>query len=246
MLWRRREMSKAQQLNPKGMDYRCERCWSEKDINLSPKSEFLGSHTKGFVILCERCKGEAPQGKGKEDAFENLFLKFASPKEFIQYYDSQSEAEAFEKWCETRGVDPSEVQVVDEEEVEEDVSMGNVEDHDAPFGYELINGMLTIINGDADVVHHIYDHYMSGHTMESIARGLVKSREGKGNGWNVGVVRDILKNPAYAGYEFKGGDVKKAEHPPIIPKDLFNSVQERIQRNIRNPRYRAKPLILGD
>ena len=239
-------MSKAQQLNPKKMDYRCERCWSENDINLFSKSEFLGSHAKGFVILCERCKGEAPLEEGKEDAFENLFLKFASPKELIQYYDSQSEAEALEKWCEKRGLDTSEVQVVDEEEVEEDVSLGNVEDHYTPYGYELKSGMLNIINGDAEVVLHIYDQYMSGHTMESIARGLVKSREGKGNGWNAGVVRDILKNPAYAGYEFKGGDVKKAEYQPIIPKDLFNSVQVRIQRNIRNPRYRAKPLILGD
>ena len=124
--------------------------------------------------------------------------------------------------------------------------MGDVEDHNAPFGYELKNGMLIIINDDADVVLHIYDQYLSGHTMESLARGLVKSREGKGNGWNAGVVRDILKNPVYAGYDFKGGEVVKVESPPIVKKDLFNSVQERIQRNIRNPRYRAKPLILGD
>lgn len=239
-------MSKAQQLNHKEMDYRCQRCWSEKDINLYPKSEFLGRHAKGFVILCERCKCEAPLGDGKEDAFENLFLKFASPKEFIQYYESENQAEAFEKWCETRGLDPSEVQVVDEEEVNEGPSLGNVEDHNAPFGYEVNNGMLKIINVDAEIVQHIYDQYLSGQTMEAIARNLVKNSEGEGNGWSVGVVRDILKNPAYAGYEFKGGDVKKAEHPPIIPQELFNSVQERIQRNIRNPRYRAKPLILGD
>ncbi len=239
-------MSKAQQLNPNTMEYRCERCWSEKDINLFPKSEFLGRHAKGFVILCERCKGEAPQGKGKEEAFENLFLKFASPKEFIQFYNAKSQAEAFESWCEKRGLDASDLQVVEEEEAQEESSLGEVEVSDVPYGYELNDGMLKVINDDTDIIPHIYDQYMSGHTMEAIARGLVIGREGKGNGWSVKVVRDILKNPVYAGYDFRGGEVVRVEHQPIIDRELFNSVQQRIQKNIRNPRYRAKPLILGD
>jgi hypothetical protein len=206
----------------------------------------MGNNAKGFVILCERCRGEAPKGEGNEDAFENLFLRFASPKELIQHYDSQSEAEALEKWCETRGLDVTEIQVKEEVEINEEASPDSIGDVDVPFGYELQSSMLKIINDDAEVVQHIYDQYMTGHTMEAIARDLVKSREGKGNGWNVGLVRNILKNPLYAGYDFKGGEVVKVESPCIVEEELFNSVQERIQRNIRNPRYRAKPLVLGD
>ena len=239
-------MSQTRQSNPDKPGYRCERCWSEEHINLHPKSDFLGGNAKGFIILCERCRSEAPKGEGKEDEFENLFLKFASPKEFMQHHHVTSEREAMEKWREKSGQHVSSDIVEQVGDSDEGDVVDEVESADAPFGYELINGTLQIINDDADIIRNIYDRYMAGQTMESIARTLAKKIISTGTGWNVGMVRDILKNPIYAGYDFMGGEVKRAGHTPIIERNRFNSVQERIQRNIRNPRYRAKPLILGD
>ncbi|UCF08675.1 MAG: recombinase family protein [Thermoplasmata archaeon] len=240
-------MTKKQQLKPADNEYRCQRCWSEKDINLYPRSLFLGSEAKGFIILCEKCKGEAPQGEGNEDAFEDLFLRFASPKEFIQHYDAQSEAEALDKWCSEKGVDSAAVQVEEKgDKVRGDDTVEEGKDQQAPFGYELDDSTLKIINVDGEVVKQIFEEYLSGRTMESIARSLDNNAGGEGCGWGVGAVRDILKNPVYAGYDFKGSEAVKADHEPLIDRELFNNVQERIQRNIRNPRYRSKPLILVD
>lgn len=239
-------MPHSQKSDSNRIDYRCERCWSEKDINLYPKSEFMGDHVDGFVILCERCKSEAPGGGGKEKEFEDLFLKFASPKEFILYHGATGESEAMEKWRGNRDRQDSGDIVEQGGDSHEEDFLDEVDGADVPFGYELRNDMLQIINDDASVVQNIFDRYQSGQTMESIARALANNQERSGMGWNVGVVRIILKNPVYAGYEFKGGEAVKANHDPIIERKLFNSVQERIQRNIRNPRHRAKPLILGD
>jgi hypothetical protein len=82
--------------------------------------------------------------------------------------------------------------------------------------------------------------------MEWIARDLGKREDNGKEVWSVGKVRAILKDPIYAGFTLRGQEPVRAEHDAIIEKETFNLVQQRIVRNIRNPKYLYKPLILGD
>jgi hypothetical protein len=232
---------KKQKDSPNG-DYRCERCWSEKNINLFPKSQFVDEDVKGFVILCEKCKGEAPSEKDKK-IFDNLFLRFASPKEFIQFYKVENEKEARELWnLEMEGkYIISETSIVNSENEEERVG---VQDQETQIGYDVIDDVLSINKDQAEVVKEIFNLYLSGKTMEKIAREM-KKKEDSFN-WSLGEVREILKDPTYAGYKFRGAEIVKAAHEAIIDVETFNKVQQKIVRNIRNPKYLYKPLVLGD
>jgi uncharacterized protein (DUF302 family) len=233
-------MSNKKQHNPPDGNYRCERCWSEKNINLFPRSQFVDD-AKGFVILCEKCKSESPSEKD-EKIFDNLFLRFASPKEFIQYYNVENEKEAKELWNQER--DGKEL-VFDNTPKDstndgERVGIGEKKTH---IGYEVIDDALIINQGQAELVKEIFKSYLTGKTMEKISRDLKK----KGAKiFSLNEVREILKDPTYAGYKFRGTEIIKAEHDAIIDPETFNKVQQKIVRNIRNPKYLYKPLELKD
>jgi hypothetical protein len=223
-------------------DYRCERCWSGDKINLFPKSQFLGEDVKGFVILCEKCKDEAPS-KSDEKEFNNLFLRFSSPKEFIQYYNAKNEKDAMKFWeSEMKGEEalPDDPIIIPEKESQ---SIG-VEDQIIPLGYEMKDEGFSVIQNEKEIIKGIFHSYLSGKTMEKITRELANEKEGEV--WSLKEIREILKDPTYAGYKFQGGEVVKAQHEPIIKPETFNKVQQKIQRNIRNPKYRNNPLVLGD
>ncbi|UCE36899.1 MAG: recombinase family protein [Thermoplasmata archaeon] len=219
------------------INYRCERCWSNIDINLYPKSEYICEDKKGFVILCDRCKNEAPCGASCE-YFEDIFLAFASPKELIQHFNAKDEAEAIKIWCEENGIEDTAFEIKSEEEIQvQEKNEGEITE--SPFGYSLEYGKLFVIEEEAEIVRDIFNTYLDGKTMEWIARNLDYI-----NDLSQGQVREILKDPIYAGYKFKGVDIVLGEHETIIDKDTFNSVQKRIVRNIRNPKYVYKPLVL--
>ena len=231
--------AKKQKESPDG-DYRCERCWSEDNINLFPKSQF-SDDAKGFVILCEKCKGEAPSEKD-EKVFDKLFLRFASPKEFIQTYNAENEKEAKELWSqEMDGKEPA-LENTSEDSINDGERVKAVEQK-TQIGYEVVDDTLVINQDQAELVREIYKSYLSGKAMEKISREL-KKKEGAIN-WSLNEVREILKDPTYAGYKFRGAEIVKAQHEAIIDAGTFNKVQQKIVRNIRNPKYLYEPLQLG-
>lgn len=222
-------------------EYRCQRCWSTKDINLYPKSNFIDGNEKAFVILCERCFTEAPRGED-EKIFNNLFLRFASIKEFIKYYNVKNEAEAMECWCNEFGIERTHVIQSARIDIIEEQTIENKEEP-SPFGYEMEEGRLKVNPKEIRTVQKIFKIYLSGRTMEWISRNLSREDE---NECSLGLetVRAILKDPIYAGYVFKGKELIRGEHDPVIDRETFNKVQQKIQRNIRNPKYRYDPLVL--
>lgn len=230
---------KKQKESPDG-EYRCERCWSEDNINLFPKSQFLDKDVKGFVILCKRCKEDAPSNSD-ENEFDNLFLRFSSPKELIQYYNVENKSAAMKLW--EKEMEGGEVFQNEPDEVpKKGLQSVGVEDEKIPLGYEIIDDNFSVNENEKDIIKKIFDSYLLGKTMEKIAREL--TQKGEGESWSLNEVREILKDPIYAGYKFQGGDVVKAHHEAIIEPATFNKVQEKIQRNIRNPKYRQNPLVL--
>ncbi len=110
----------------------------------------------------------------------------------------------------------------------------------APFGYELMNGILISNPEELETVRGIFHDYSQGSTMDSIAYQLNRSGTltKKGNPWNIYNLRNILHNPIYAGY-MRWDDVlvKHFAQTAVSPYE-FNAVQELIISKIRDPKKR--------
>ena len=99
------------------------------------------------------------------------------------------------------------------------------------------DGCYAIEPAGAEIVREIFDQYSQGKNVAQItaelnARGL---RTSKGARWNKNSLHTILKNERYAGV-YKWGDVRiEGGIPAIISRELFDEVQERIQKVARAP-----------
>lgn len=117
-----------------------------------------------------------------------------------------------------------------------------------PYGYTNKNGELIINEKEADVVHRIYDLYLSGIGKQRIANILneekVPFRFNK-NRWHMSTISYILNNEKYIGdaifqkwyttdtfpHEHKINNGERAKyyvenhHTPIISKEQFNAVR---------------------
>lgn len=111
-----------------------------------------------------------------------------------------------------------------------------------PIGYNIVNQHFVVNNETAPMVLKAYEMYEDGGTMQEIAdylnvRGL---RNTRGTKLTINTVSTMLTNRRYIG-EYVYRDIVVPDGiPAIVPKDLFDRVQERISVNKKNPaRYRA-------
>ena len=108
-----------------------------------------------------------------------------------------------------------------------------------PLGYLLDKKAqkLAIDPTTAPLVVEVFERYADGKTVRSIvedfnARGL---RTKKGQPFNINSFSSLLKNRKYIG-EYRYQDVViEGGVPAIIPEDLFNRVQERMEKNRHAP-----------
>ena len=101
-----------------------------------------------------------------------------------------------------------------------------------PLGYKKgEDGRYAIDEAGAAIVREIYERFYAGEAFIDIAndlnaRGLKTSR---GNLWNKGSFHRLLTNERYIGvYEFGGVRIEDGV-PPIIRKELFYAVQEKLK-----------------
>jgi len=175
-----------------------------------------------------------------------MFLGFASTKELIKHYNVQNEEEAKKIWCKEHGEESADYDIqsdLEYPEIRDPDDEGEIEtkeiEKNAPYGYVLNDDTLKVNLEEAKVVKCIFEKYLEGNTMERISRTLDQKPP-----LNTASIREILKNPVYAGFILIGAEVVKGSHEPIIEIKTFNSVQKKIVRNIRNPKYLYKPLEL--
>lgn len=98
-----------------------------------------------------------------------------------------------------------------------------------PFGYEVSNGTIIIIEREAEVVRNIYSLYVQGCSLKNISERLnllTISYAGDGRAWDKNMVKRILENPRYTG---------EKEYPLIIPKETAELVLKR-----KNEKYVAQ------
>lgn len=112
-----------------------------------------------------------------------------------------------------------------------------------PYGYNYVDGELVVNASEAAIIKQMYEMYTRGTGVRGLVRWLngsgIPSKTGKA--WSDNTVAYILRNPLYIG-KFVWGwlpkgkgknhrDMPPAEltylgsHEPILPEDLWNTVQ---------------------
>ena len=119
----------------------------------------------------------------------------------------------------------------------------------APFGYKLVQGKLEIDEGESKIVRHVFDRYLAGESMETIAKELTQSGilpKEQGASWGHTSIRYLLLNEKYMGdtllqksyatntlprqRRINRGELDqvlvKETHPPIVSREEFELVQK--------------------
>ena len=122
------------------------------------------------------------------------------------------------------------------------------------YGYLIRDGKYYPDPDTAPIVRQMFDDYLSGVGLVTIARRLNDAghRTRRGNLFENRTVRYILSNPVYIGYirftadgktdyrALNTGTMIKAEHEPIIDRTIFDAVQKKLLQSARTPYRREK------
>jgi site-specific DNA recombinase len=99
----------------------------------------------------------------------------------------------------------------------------------APYGYRLIDGELKLFEREANLVKEIFNLYLKGHGMRTIALYLNQFGENK----DIRTIGRMLDNPVYAG-KIRWANNSKMDsiisedikHHPIVDEETFEQVQQ--------------------
>ncbi len=134
----------------------------------------------------------------------------------------------------------------------------------APYGYDRVKlehekGWTLAPNADAGTVKDIFRWYTEGRGVSLIVRRLNESGilSPTGKDWTNSVIRELLANPAYAGFVRWGyragvktvsdGEVRlsnprkkdyelfPARHEPLVSREIYDKAQELLARNKSRP-----------
>ena len=111
-----------------------------------------------------------------------------------------------------------------------------------PLGYvKGEDGRYAIEPKEAGIVREVYEKFLAGVSLSDIARDLnlrgVKTKQG--NAFNKNSFHRMLTNDTYIGVYRHSGVVKDDGVPPIITKEVFAAMQEKLTTK-KNPRGRHR------
>lgn len=97
-----------------------------------------------------------------------------------------------------------------------------------PHGYDYKDGQLIPNEKESKIVNYIFDQYLDGWGVQSIAKNLnAKHISGKRSAkWSHKIVNEILANNLYIGKITWKNETYDGTHLPIIDEDKFYKVQE--------------------
>lgn len=117
-----------------------------------------------------------------------------------------------------------------------------------PYGYNYIDGKLIVNPDESENVKNIFEMYQKGLSMKKISEDLnLRNIQTKLNKtWGAQTISLILKNPLYCGYLHWEDYLNPGDHDPIIEKNVFNDVQQTIQRKNIKTTHNSKIFIIED
>ncbi len=92
----------------------------------------------------------------------------------------------------------------------------------APLGYKIVNKKLEIDTEKVKEVKEIYEEFLS--------YNISLNKLAKKHGLTVNGLKKVLKNRTYLGEIKFAGQTSKGIHKPMIEKELFDKVQEKLSR----------------
>ncbi|MGA1819533.1 MAG: recombinase family protein [Thermoplasmatota archaeon] len=102
-----------------------------------------------------------------------------------------------------------------------------------PYGFDLDDGEITIVPGEAAAIRTMYEMYLAGGSLSEICQRLeedgILTKKGLKN-WEKKTVSRILSNPMNCGYLHWEGIIYKGEFESIIDPERFNKVQGAMKR----------------
>ncbi|MCX4256477.1 MAG: recombinase family protein [Oscillospiraceae bacterium] len=119
-----------------------------------------------------------------------------------------------------------------------------------PTGYDYLDGKLVINPYEAEQVQKIFEWYLAGNSLKSVAERLHEegytTRYGNYSSWST--IRNILENDVYLGHLHFGEIEVDNAHEAIISEEQFEAV--RVLRGKRrekfgNDAFQAKHLLTG-
>ena len=127
-----------------------------------------------------------------------------------------------------------------------------------PLGYTAVNKKVVVVPAEAEAVRTIFQRYLALGSIRALAadldrrcirskrRPLSTGRSIGGGSFGVGALAYLLKNRFYVGEVVYRREVHRGDQAPILARDLFEAVQEKLatQAVERRCRLRGSPAIL--
>ena len=112
-----------------------------------------------------------------------------------------------------------------------------------PTGYDYVDGRLVINEYEALQVRELYTRFSKGYSLHNCWQYMQKQYHTKYGGWkSEALVRNVLKNDVYIGKVKFNGQSYPGIHEPIIPEELFQTVQDIFEHSRRDmPSFKRSP-----
>lgn len=125
----------------------------------------------------------------------------------------------------------------------ENVVKGKTTGGGVALGYKIgVDKKLEIDQETAPIVRKIFDMYASGDSYTSIINALNAAgyKTSRGNAYNKSSIQRILQNRKYVGEYVVKNITEIAQCPAIIPRDLFETVQEKLSEALHKRKHRTE------
>lgn len=109
-----------------------------------------------------------------------------------------------------------------------------------PYGYKTENGIVSIVEDEANVVRIVFDMYLNGNGYNKIAAHLNINHIKSKNGclWQHNTINRMIDNPFYAGWIKYNGKLYESKIPPIVDKDIYETAKR--EKGVKGVRYTYK------